>query len=75
MTEVTINIPDKKLPFFMLLAEELDFVAIDKKKTARKLTTKQKKWVEDFKTALHEVDLHTKGKIKLKTAEQLLNEL
>ncbi len=75
MTEITINIPDKKLPFFMLLAEELDFVVVDKKKTAKKLTAKQKKWVEDFKTALNEVDLHTQGKIKLKSAEQLLNEL
>jgi len=59
----------------MLLAEELDFVVVDKKKTAKKLTVKQKKWIDDFKTALNEVDQHTKGKIKLKSAEQLLNEL
>ncbi|MFI5195525.1 MAG: hypothetical protein ACHQD8_00410 [Chitinophagales bacterium] len=38
-------------------------------------TAKQKKWVNDFRTALNEVDLHTKGKIKLKTAQQLLDEL
>ena len=31
MTELTINIPDGKLPFFYLLARELDFVVIDEK--------------------------------------------
>jgi len=75
MTELTINIPDSKLPFFFLLAKELDFVVVDEKKMAKKLTTKQKKWVEDFKTSLNEVDLHLQGKIKLKSAEQLLDEL
>ncbi len=75
MTELTLNIPDSKLPFFIQLAKELDFVVVGKKKTAKKLTTKQQKWVDDFRTALDEVDQHTKGKIKLKTAQQLLNEL
>ena len=59
----------------MLLAEELDFVVMDKKKTAKKLSAKQKKWVDDFKTAMHEVDMHTQGKIKLKSSEPLFNEL
>jgi hypothetical protein len=75
MTEITLNIPDSKLPFFMLLANELDFVVINKKKAANKLTSKQKQWIEDFKTSLHEVDLHTQGKIKLKTAQEFLDEL
>ena len=75
MTELIVNIPDSKLPFFMQLAKELDFVVLDEKKTAKKLTIKQKQWVNDFRTALNEVDLHTKGKIKLKTAQQLLDEL
>lgn len=59
----------------MLLAQELDFVVLDEKKTDKKLTTKQKKWVEDFKMSLNEVELHTQGKIKLKSAEEFLNEL
>jgi len=75
MTELIINIPDSKLPFFMLLARELDFVVVDEKKTAKKLSAKQKKWVADFQTSLHEVELHTQGKIKLKTAQEFLNEL
>ena len=75
MTEIVLNIPDNKLPFFMQLARELDFIIIDEKKTSKKLTAKQKKWVEAFKTGLNEVDLHMQGKIKLKTAQQLLDEL
>ncbi len=75
MTELTVNIPDSKLPFFMLLAKELDFVVVDEKKTAKKLTAKQKKWVEGFKASLNEVDLHTQGKIKLKSAQEFLDEL
>ncbi len=59
----------------MLLAKELDFVVVDEKKTGKKLTAKQRKWVEDFKASLNEVELHTQGKIKLKTAQELLDEL
>ena len=75
MTELTISIPDSKLSFFCLLAKELDFVVVDKNKKTKKITTQQKKWIEDFKTSLNEVDLHLQGKIKLKTVEQLLNGL
>ncbi len=75
MTELTINIPDSKLPLFFLLAKELDFVVVDEKKSAKSLTAKQKELINDFKASLSEVDLHLQGKIQLKTAEQLLNEL
>ncbi len=75
MTELRINIQDSKLPFFMLLAKELDFIVIDETKKPKKLSSKQKKWVDDFQTSLNEVELHTQGKIKLKSAKQLLNEL
>jgi len=33
------------------------------------------KLMQDLKEAMHEVKLHRQGKVKLKTAEQLLNEL
>ena len=75
MTELTLNIPDEKLPFFILLAKELNVTVIDEKKKRRKLTPGQKEWVGDLQKALHDVDLHMQGKIKLKTAEQLLDEL
>ena len=75
MTEVILSIPDNKLPFFKELAKQLDFTVIGEKKAKKKLTAKQKKWVDEFKEALNEVELHTQGKIKLKTAQQLLDEL
>jgi hypothetical protein len=75
MTQLVLNIPDDKLPLVRLLAKELNFVVVNEKKTTKKLTAKQQKWVDDFGQALHEVDLHTQGKIKLKTAQQLLDEL
>ena len=74
MTELLLNIPDDKLPFFKLLAKELNFTIVHEKKTTKKLTAKQKKWIDEFKQALNEVDLHTQGKIKLKSAQQLLDE-
>ena len=75
MTEITLSIPDKKLPFFKKLAEELDFAIVSQTKTTENLSQKKKKQAEEILSALHEVELHRKGKIKLKTAEQMLNEL
>ena len=75
MTEIVLNIPDSKLPFFKELVKQLDFTVIGEKKTKKKLTAKQRKWVDEFKAALNEVELHSQGKIKLKTAQQLLDEL
>jgi len=75
MTEVVLRIPDNNLPFFMQLTKELDFVVVDEKKTVKKLSAKQKKWVEGLVAGLKEVRLHQEGKIKLKTAKELLNEL
>ena len=51
MTEIVLNIPDSKLPFFKELAKQLDFAVVGEKKTKKKLTAKQKKWVDDFKEA------------------------
>ena len=46
-----------------------------KNKKNIKLSVEQRKWVIEVKKALLKVDLHTQGKIKLKTAQQLLAEL
>ena len=75
MTEITINIPDSKLPFFMLLAKELNFVVVDEKKTGKKITANQRKQIADLQDAMKEVDMHMQGKIKLKSAQQFLDEL
>ncbi len=72
MKQVVLNIPDNKYTFFMELVKNLDFVRINEEV---KLTNKQKKFVEGTKNSLEQVEQHIKGKIKLKTAEQLYNEL
>jgi hypothetical protein len=40
-----------------------------------KLTRKQQEFVEGLKDALNDVELHRQGKKKLKTIDQLLDEL
>jgi hypothetical protein len=72
MKQVILNIPDNKYPFFMELIKSLSFVKIPDE---AKLTKKQKEFVEGTKNALEQVEQHLKGEIKLKTADQLFNEL
>ncbi len=42
---------------------------------AKPLSDKNEKIMQDLQEAMNEVKLHRQGKIKLKTAEQLLSEL
>ncbi len=72
MKDVTLSVPDKDYDFFIKLVKKLDFVKVkeDKKKEASK-----KKFLEGLKEAVEEVKLAKQGKIKLKSAEELLNEL
>jgi hypothetical protein len=42
---------------------------------AKKLTPVQQEWVDDFREALEQVELHEQGKIRLKSARELLDEL
>jgi hypothetical protein len=72
MKQVVLNIPDNKYPFFMELLKSLSFVKVPDE---AKLTKKQKEFVEGTKSALEQVEQHIKGEIKLKTADQLFNEL
>jgi len=72
MKQVVLNIPDNKYIFFMELVESLDFIKI---KEEVKLTKKQIEFVEGTKNSIEQVEQHLNGQIKLKTAEQLYNEL
>ena len=69
MQRVVIDIPDNKFKFFMELVNNLGF------KKVRKLTRQQKEFIDDTKKSLEQVEQHLKGEIKLKSADQLLNEL
>ncbi|MFN8255405.1 MAG: hypothetical protein U0W24_06930 [Bacteroidales bacterium] len=68
------NIPENKLDFFLELVNSLGFTT-EIKAEKKKLTRKQQEFVDGLKEALNEVELHMKGKKKLKALEELLNEL
>lgn len=72
MKQVVVDVPDNKYSFFMELINSLDFANVREEKT---LTTKQKDFVEGTKKSLQQVEKHLKGEIRLKTADQLLDEL
>lgn len=68
--KVLIDIPDNKAEFAMQVLHSLSFVKNIKTMSSSKIDL----W-EDLKDAAGEVKLHKQGKIKLKTAQELLNEL
>jgi len=72
MKQVVLNVPDNKYPFFMELVKSLGFVKVPDE---AKLSKTQKEFVEGTKNSLKQVEQHLKGEIKLKTADQLFNEL
>ncbi len=70
---------EKKIKLLQTLAEEIGIEYHVKKKgkkeKKRKLTRKQQEFVEGIKEALHEVELSEQGKIRLKTLQEVLDEL
>ncbi len=72
MKQVVLHIPENKYSFFMELVKSLQFVKVSDE---GKLTKKQHEFVEGTKKSLEQVEQHLKGEIKLKTADQLYNEL
>ena len=68
--QILVEIPDNKATFGLEVLRNLAFV-----KKAKPMTTEKISLWEDLKEASNEVRLHKQGKIKLKTAQDLLNEL
>jgi len=68
--KVLIDIPDNEANFGMKVLKSLSFV----KKAKTMSLTSVELW-EDLKEAANQVKLHKQGKLKLKTAQDLLNEL
>jgi hypothetical protein len=68
--KVLVDIPDDKAEFGLKVLQSLSFV----KKVKEMSSSKIDLW-EDLKDAANEVKLHKQGKIKLKTAQELLDEL
>jgi len=78
MRQVTLTIPDEFYAPFMKLVKALPFHIKAKpvpQPKPKQYTPEQQEWIDDFREALHEVELHQQGKIKLKTADELLDEL
>ena len=67
---VLIDIPDNKASFGIEVLKSLSFI----KKTTPLSPSSTKLW-SDLTESANEVKLHKQGKIKLKTAQELLNEL
>ncbi|MDJ0365194.1 hypothetical protein QMK33_08515 [Hymenobacter sp. H14-R3] len=78
MSQVILTIPDEQLAPLLKVLKALPF-AIKTKTVAppkpKQYTPAQQEWINDFREALHEVELHQQGKIKLQDARDFLNEL
>ncbi|PKP38806.1 MAG: hypothetical protein CVT98_04800 [Bacteroidetes bacterium HGW-Bacteroidetes-15] len=68
--KVVLEIPDSKADFGLKVLRSLDFIKHVKPMTIEKITL----W-EDLREASKDVKLHKQGKLKLKTAIDLLDEL
>jgi len=68
--KVLVDIPDNEASFGMKVLKSLSFV----KKVKPMSMTTVGLW-EDLKEAAEQVRMHKQGKLKLKTAQDLLNEL
>lgn len=83
--DLIVTVPDDRVNFVKKLLRELNLpvkpaakprtTAPAVSKTPRVLTPEQHEWVEGMREALHEADLAAEGKVKLKPARQLLDEL
>ena len=78
MRQVILTVPDDQFAPLMKVLKALPF-AIKAKAVAppkpKKYTPEQQEWIDDFREALNEVELHQQGKIQLQTAEDFLAEL
>lgn len=73
MERLILDITNKsKVPFLKELLKHLEFVRVVE---SHKFTAKEKKILADLDEAVEQVNLHKKGKIKLKSIQQVLDEL
>lgn len=68
--KIVLDIPDNEATFAMRVLKSLSFV-----KNAKPMSVSAVGLWDDLKEAAEQVRLHKQGKIKLKTALQLLDEL
>ena len=71
MPQVTLNIPDKKYPFFMELINSLDFIKKDKIKAV----SEREEILAGIKQAGEEMRLIKAGKLKARPIQDVLDEI
>ena len=78
MRQVILTVPDDQFAPLMKVVKALPF-EIKAKAIAppnpKHYTPEQQEWIDDFREALSEVELHQQGKIKLQNAREFLAEL
>jgi hypothetical protein len=67
--KVLLDIPDDQSSFFLKVLANFSFVKV------KPLSDEKAQAMEDLKEAVEEVKQHKQGKIKLKSARELLDEL
>ena len=67
--KILIDVRDDKAAFFMEMIRNFRFVK------AKLITSEKARILQGLREAVEEVKLHKQGKIKLKTARELLDEL
>ena len=73
MEQLILNIKNKsKIPFLKELLGQLTYVEVVE---PSKLSAKEKKILQELDEAVEQVNQHKKGKKKLKTIQEVLNEL
>ena len=69
--KVILDIKDNRIPFFMELVKSLDYISV-----VKEVKNEQNgRFIEEMAEAFNAVKLHEQGKIKLKSAKSLLDEL
>lgn len=73
MEQLVLHIKKKnKIAFIKELLTAFDYVEVI---DSSKLTTKEKKWLAGLDESVQQVKAHKEGKLKLKSAKELLDEL
>ena len=71
MEALNVQIINPKAKLLLFDLEKMNLIRIE----AKPMTKDKVEFWEDLKTAAQEVRFHKQGKLKLKTAQELLNEL
>ena len=75
MITAEVKIPEKDAEMILKVISKLGGKVKVVKQNDKVLSTSAKKMKKDLKQAFEQVQLHQEGKVELKTASQLLNEL